>query len=157
MDKQYKEIDGLFYDERTPEAVCNILSRFYHMSRTGRIAPRLRVWYGDTETGRCWMEENDITGYVGRSTGPIKIPLLIHNSRSYGGGAILDHCIIRITARNPHVNRIDCLYSHPDFHIPTITIEGASVLFDGEIHANFKTAEQAHRYAAFMAGERMGK
>lgn len=157
MDKQYKEIDGLFYDERTPEAVCKILSRFNELHRTGRNSPRLRLWYGDTETGRCWMEENDITGYIGRSTGLIKIPLLIHNSRSYGGGVILDHCIIRITARNPHVNRIDCLYSHPNFHIPTITIEGASVLFDGEIYANFKTAEQAHRYAAFMAGERMGK
>ena len=157
MEKQYKEVDGLFYDERTPDAVCNILSRFNALHRTRRNSPRLRLWYGDIETGRCWMEENDTTGYIGRSTGSIKIPLLIHNSRSYGGGAILDNCIIRITARNSHTNRIDCLYSHPNFHIPAITIDGASVLFDGAIHANFKTREQAHRYAAFMAGERMNK
>ena len=157
MNKQYKEIDGLFYDIRTPVAVCKILSRSNELYRARLNSPRLRLWYGDTETGRCWMEENNITGYIGRSTGLIKIPLLIPNSRSIGGGVILDHCIIRITAQNPHVNRIDCLYSHPNFHIPTITIESASVLFDGEIYANFKTAKQAYRYAAFMAGERMGR
>lgn len=35
-------------------------------------------------------------GTVGRSTGKVKIPLLVHNSRSMGGGGILTHCIIGI-------------------------------------------------------------
>lgn len=43
-----------------------------------------------------WNEQFDVTGYVGRSTGPIKVPLLIHNRRSLGGPAILDHCIIGV-------------------------------------------------------------
>ena len=154
--KQYKEVNGLYFDPRTPDKVCEVLSLYNHMRRTGR-ARRLRVWYGDTDTGRCWMEEHDVTGYVGRSTGSKPIPLLIHNSRSDGGSAILDHCIVRITARNPHVHRIDVLYTHPDFHIPTITIEGTSVLFDDKLQANFTTEKQAQRYAAFMSGARMSR
>ena len=154
--KQYKEVNGLHFDTRTPDKVCEILSQYSRMRSIGSDS-RLRVWYGDTDTGRCWNEEHDVTGYVGRSTGSIKVPLLLHNSRSSGGTAILDSCIVRITARNHYTGRIDVLYTHPDFNLPDITIEGTSVLFDGTTQANFSTEEQAHRYAAFMSGERMSR
>lgn len=89
---KYKEINGTFFHVDTPSEVCDILNDALNSSRR----MRLKLYYGDTKTGRDWHEENDTVGYVGRSTGSIKIPLLIHNSRSYGGGSILDHCILKI-------------------------------------------------------------
>lgn len=91
MDKQYKIVDGTYYDARTPDAVISVLE----MSR--KTKTRLRLDYGDTNTGQSWGEQYDILGHIGRSTGSIKIPLLIHNSRSIGGGGILDYCIIKIS------------------------------------------------------------
>jgi hypothetical protein len=64
------------------------------MARKERI--RIVLDYGDVNTGESWGEEHDIYGYVGRSSGKIKIPILVYNRRSFGGGAILDHCIIGI-------------------------------------------------------------
>lgn len=88
--KKYKEYNGTFYDIKTPQEVIDVLENA-RLNRT-----RILLDYGDVKTGKTWGEVNDITGYVGRSTGSIKIPLLIHNSRSLGGGGILDHCIIAI-------------------------------------------------------------
>lgn len=152
MNKQYKQIGGMSFDIRTPDTVCNILAQY-----AGRRDVRLRLYYGDTETGRCWMEEYDTIGYIGRSTGQIKIPLLIKNSRSLGGGAILDHCIIKITVGGV------TLYEHPLFNMPAVTVNndysghGWQVLIDGKVYANCKTKKQAERLAAFMRGERNSK
>lgn len=103
-----KDINGTEYDAKTPDRVISILERYRQNKSLGRI----ELDYGDTETGRSWGEVYDITGYVGRSTGKYKVPLLIYNSRSIGGGSILDHCIIRIReARGKKV-----LYQHPKYH-----------------------------------------
>ena len=67
--------------------------------------------YGDTETGQSWRETFDIRGSIGRSTGSIKIPLLIKTSRSLGGGAVLDHCLVKITDANTK----KILYIHPNY------------------------------------------
>ena len=88
--KKYKVVNGTSYDDRTPDEVIKILEK----SRLDKI--RIVLDYGDTKTGKSWNEQFDVTGTIGRSTGNIKIPILIHNSRSIGGGAILDHCIIGI-------------------------------------------------------------
>lgn len=89
---EYKEIDGTFFHVETPIELCHVLNR----ARENRT--RIIVDYGDVETGKSWGETYDIAGYVGRSTGSIKVPLLVHNSRSLGGGAMLDHCILTVKA-----------------------------------------------------------
>lgn len=88
--KEYKEINGTSYDVRTNDKIINVLEK------CRRNGTRIILDYGDTETGESWNEVYDITGRLGRSTGNVKIPILLHNSRSIGGGAILDHCIIGI-------------------------------------------------------------
>jgi hypothetical protein len=88
MEKEYKEFDGLFFDINTDGKVIKELCQAY------RGKYRIRLWYGDEL--KSWNEEHDTIGTIGRSTGKIKIPLLIKSSRSYGGGAILDNCIVRI-------------------------------------------------------------
>lgn len=103
---EYKEINGIFYHAQTNQSVIDALES----SRNKR--QRIIVDYGDTETGKSWNEQFDITGYIGNSTGRIKIPLLIHNSRSMGGGALLDDCIIKISTSTG--KRV--LYQHPKYH-----------------------------------------
>jgi hypothetical protein len=90
MKKQYKVVNGTSYDERTNEKVIAVLES----ARINRT--RVRVYYGNTETGVCFNDEYDILGYIGRSTGTSKIPLLIYNNNSYGGGGLLDHCILKV-------------------------------------------------------------
>lgn len=97
--KKYKVSNGTFYHEDTDNQVIEVLER----AREG--CTRLLLDYGDTKTGKSWGEVNDIKGYVGRSTGSIKIPLLLYNTRSMGGGAILTDCILKITRSNDK-NRI---------------------------------------------------
>jgi hypothetical protein len=87
---KYKVVNGTSYHDETPDEVVRVLEN----ARANRT--RIVLDYGDVKTGESWGEVYDIAGYIGRSTGSIKVPLLIHNARSMGGGAILDHCIISI-------------------------------------------------------------
>jgi len=156
---QYHQLDnGTCYNVKTPIRVIEQLER----ARLG--GNRIRVFYGDQETGRCWMDENDTIGTVGRSTGRIKIPLLIKTKRSYGGGAILDSAIVKITVKIPGVVTPQIIYQHSNFHTPEMDVVSshvpgctAGVDFDHVRQANFKTRAQAERYIAFMAGRRNSK
>lgn len=145
---------GTWFHRDTPKAVRDILESA-HKSGT-----RLRLFYGDTQTGRDWLEEFDVIGTIGRSTGTLKVPQLIASSRSMGGGAVLDNCIVRIidTATRRE------LYRHPQYVTPGFDLRHSSmidhpweVLHNGQIHARFKTAEKAKRWIAFMRGERFDK
>lgn len=80
-----------FFNNNTPIKVMEILNDAY---RNGK---RVRVFYGDRETGEDWCEKYDTIGYVGKSTGIRPIPLVIKTSRSIGGGAFLTDCIVKIT------------------------------------------------------------
>ena len=89
-ENKYKVVDGTSYHKETNDLLIKTLEN----ARKNNI--RIVVDYGDVKTGKSWGEQHNITGYVGRSTGSIKIPLLVYNTRSLGGGALLDHCIIKV-------------------------------------------------------------
>jgi len=129
------------FDSRASPEVVRVLAQ----ARRNRT--RVRIYYGNTVTGQPWNEEHDVTGYVGRSTGRIKIPLMVHNTRSLGGTAILDSCIVRIaTARGKRT-----LYQHPSYKAPQVEIVtpsdiagyAANVLINGEIHGRCRTMNKA--------------
>lgn len=90
--RKYKEsrLTELCYDINTPDNLCNTIDSLL----TNR--KRVVLNYGNVETGESWNEIHDIKGRIGRSTGIIKIPLLVYNTRSLGGGAVLDKAIIEI-------------------------------------------------------------
>jgi hypothetical protein len=141
--------NGTAYHEETCQEVINILED----ARQNRS--RIRIFFGDTITGEDWKEENYIMGYIGRSTGSIKIPLLVNNSSSHGGGALLDHCIVKITVDKYTV------YQHENYYLGECSILESgikeypfSVFIDLKCQANFETKEKAENYIKFLKGER---
>lgn len=145
-DKFYRVVDGTYYNEKTPDDVIRLLERL-RKNGTSVI-----VRYGDTETGFDWMEENDVEGTVGRSTGTVKIPLLVPRNEN-GGPGMLDHCIVKI------VDAITgkALYTHPHYWRRTVKIHPsdtapyvAMALFDDEIVARFKTAQELAKFVRIM-------
>ena len=78
MNKKYKVVNGTYYDERTNDRVIDTLEN------CRRNNTRIVLDYGDTKTGKSWGDRYGITGRIGRSIGPIKIPILLYNRRSMG-------------------------------------------------------------------------
>ncbi len=96
-----------YYNEETSDEMIHILENIKN-NRT-----RVRFHWGNVETGEDWGDIYDVAGTIGRSCGTVKIPLLIHNARSMGGGGILTHCIVKITQSRDKSNVI---YQHQNYH-----------------------------------------
>lgn len=91
--KEYLVNQEIFFHKDTHERVIMLLCNA-HANNT-----RLKIFLGDTKTKKLWEDDPEI-GYIGRSTGQIKIPLLIKNKRSFGGGGLLTQCIVKIEYAN---------------------------------------------------------
>lgn len=142
MKREYKEIRGLFFHTETSDELCNIIADLHENRK------RVKFYWGDQQTGKCWFETFDITGRVGISTGRIKIPLLIRTSRSLGGGAILDDCIVKLMETETK----KVLYQHPLYVEPTITIAPSNdpqfthnVILNGETVGYHKSLRSAKK------------
>lgn len=154
-DKPYKVCSGTWYHAGTPDAVIE------HLEVARVMDTRIRLYYGDTETGRSWLDEWGMIGTINRSCGAVKIPLLIANSRSTGGPGLLEHCIVAIQ----HVADKRYVYQHPKFHIPAMTSViriGNEYPFcwkleDGSVQAAFKEPAKSTRWYNFIHGNRMAK
>ena len=144
-----------YFDNNTCDKVKTALTDCYNKQC------RVRLWYGDTKTGVSWLEEYDVAGTVGRSRGQVKIPLLLKNTRSSGGGGILTNCIVRIDV----ISTRRTIYEHPLFYVPTLGVYPNLddetkvpypfiVLKNGTIQARFKTDKKAYKYIDFMNGKR---
>jgi hypothetical protein len=86
-------INETWYHDETPVEVANILEACRLYNR------RIKFRYGHTtgpDAGIDWGDSMDQCGYVGRSGGTMKVPLVIYNKRALGGPHILDHKIIKI-------------------------------------------------------------
>lgn len=141
----YKIVNGTAYREDTRNKVIEVLE----YARINK--KRIRVFYGD-DNGRCWNEEFDTIGRIGRSYGgKISVPILLKNSNSGYGGSILTDKIVRITMNKAN------LYIHENFDTGVWDIKeegnGFLVKNNGRGYANFKTEKQANKYVRFMLGE----
>jgi hypothetical protein len=142
---------GTWFSFDTPKKVRRILEE-YRLSND-----KIRIFYGDNETGRDWMKENDVMGTIGRSTGTMQIPLLISDDEHSGPG-LLDSSIVRII----DVATKKELYRHSKYHQPEIEIIASSekgyshsVTIKKEVHGNFRTIGGAAGYVAFLTGDSM--
>ena len=139
-------VNGTSYHDSTSSDVIRVLeeARMYRW--------RIRLYYG--ENGKCWNDEYNTIGYIGRSTGS-KIPILLHNSRSIGGGAILDHKIVRIDVKADCMRYQDksvCFDHFISTDIGTVYNETT-----GTLYARCKNADYGKRLADFMNGKRWNK
>jgi len=158
--EQREEYRGFWFSINAPKRVRDCIANAY-LDRPSGI--RIRIHLGDAETGRIWLEKHDVIGYIGRSTGSQKIPLLIHNRRSIGGSAILDHCILGIQ----EVTTKQWLYKADNFTMPVLYVDSyhsqkpvgyeyvVSRDDDKNYQAAFKTFKESDNYIRFMRGERM--
>jgi hypothetical protein len=146
VEPAYRVVGGTYYSSRTPLSVIKVLEEARQDRRV------IRLHYGDRKTGRDWLEEHDVVGRLGRSMGPVKIPLLLAPGAD-GGCGLLDDGIVKIRTLGA------TLYKHRKYHTGKITIRsiGAAELakfpdskdyttaidVDGENHANFRTMDDA--------------
>jgi len=155
---QIRQPSGTWYHASTPPAVIAILERAIS------IGSRLRLWFGDTETGKASDQKYDVVGFIGRGASQISLPLLLPSIDSHGGVPISDHQIVAIARGPGNV----FAYEHPTLDLGIWTriaaIDPAStndyieaVLVDGKIHSHHKSPVQADHMIEFMTGLRWAK
>lgn len=143
------------YSRNIDDRLINILNCYIGNKR------RVRVWIGDGQTGRAWMEEYDVTGVMGRSSGRYKIPILLNNRRSSCGGSLFVDCILRID----DIADKRTVYQADNFYIPEMSVKHEQdkygynwrVYQEGANIASFKTEDKARRWIDFMTGKRYNK
>lgn len=146
------------FNDKTNQDVQRVISSAFNSKQ------RIRIVLGDNATGEDWLEEHDVIGTIGRSTGSIKTPLLIKYSRSLGGGAISTDCILKIV----DVKSKRTLYEAENYQKPILVkcvsqLEG--YMYDvyvskqgcNTLQARFKKEKQANNYIDFIHCKRMSK
>jgi hypothetical protein len=120
------EVGGTIYHDWANLEVIGILEGYRILNQGNHLhgtpaepGLRLRLHYGDRLTGEDWMDTNDVTGYISRSTGDKPIPILCANARSTGGSPILTECIVRIrtAAVEKNLGTPLELWRHPSYHL----------------------------------------
>lgn len=145
-------VNGTHYHPLTPEKLVTILENL-RQSRQ-----RVHFHLGDPQTGVDWMEENDVEGRIGRSTGSCKIPLVIASRNSIGGSSLSTNSIVRISYTTGHHSSI---YQVDNYQQPRVTLrycnmpipaENRTLRFElfvqgtGTVHARFVNYCSARRY-----------
>ena len=131
------------YESDTPEQLVKELE----ICRKNRV--RIKVNYGDPETGKSWNEEHQTIGYIGLSRGrEARFPILVFNERSMGGGSLITGKILKLEATNSGY----VLYKADNF-IPTVieikenkeAVESPKyeVYLDGKLYASCKNQRDA--------------
>ena len=155
----------IWFTPGTPERVRKILKSAIKSHRShGENGQVLRVFNGDSTTGRDWCLEWDVVGYVGCSTGSQKIPLLLEalygsDGRlqvAGGGTGLLTDSIIRIIdvatgkelyrATNYQMPEFEIAKDEKDLKLPY------SVSREGAVQARFGAHGEACEHVAFMTG-----
>lgn len=132
----------LAYHVETDKKVIDVLE----YCRKNRI--RIKLNYGDVQTGKSWNEEHDTMGYVSMSKGhEARFPILVNNCRSYGGGSLMDNCILKIQESKGK----KVLYQAPNFQPSTFEIKEGSdkegytheLFINGSLYSRHKSLKSA--------------
>lgn len=142
-DIHYKLVGDMYFHEDTPTEVCDIILA------ARKSNAKLKFHWGDSATGRDWNEENDVIGYIGKSTGRIPVPLLLESRNSSGGGALLDHCVVKIV--NNSTGKI--LYQHPLYKAPQVEITPSDM--EGYTHNTVVNGEIYGRHTSRLDAEKL--
>ena len=128
-------------------------TRLYHVTLSP-FCRKVRLVLGDTGTGASWLDEFDVVGTVGRSTGLLKVPLLVEPGEA-GGTAILCAHVLALMDWDTGLP----LYRHPRWQPPELRIRASdddarpwAVVLHEQPVANFDDIGKAGAYLAFMRG-----
>ena len=131
------------YKLKTSDNLVQVLERI----RINKIRVKLNL--GNTETGVSWNEENDITGRIGLSRGTqARFPILVYNSRSFGGGALMDDCILKITNTTTGAVMYQANnFKESIFEIKESTQNGYthSLYINGDLYSNHKNEKSVKK------------
>lgn len=137
-----------YFDPHTDPKVQEVLEAYRRSRRM------LRLILGNPATGVTWLEEHDVVGTIGRSTGWLKTPLLIQPGED-GGPAILTANLLCIIDWGSGATA----YRHPVYHVPDLLIRPTDggdlswcVTHQGVDVARFGDIGKAGAYVAFMRG-----
>lgn len=142
------------YDANTPDGLVNVLENVRLANR------RIRLFYGDRETGLDWNEAFEIEGYISRTCGPLHCAILVERKSSRGGGIILSAWIVKLV--DTAARKV--LWEHPSYHCLRLAIVDTpatrsenwrlpvQVLRAGKLHARFATRVAAERFISKMTG-----
>jgi hypothetical protein len=148
--------EATWFDSRTPRKVQRALES------VRKSGDRVRLFYGDAKTGVDRLEQHDTVGKIGRSTGVMKLPLIITDD--CGGPLIYTQNIVRIL----NLTTGEELYRHKKYRLPRLELREAEPFCqlegykfavmaedaNGELttQANFTTQVAAACWLSFMAG-----
>ena len=133
--------------------LMSVLSECYRQKR------RVRLWYGDRKSGESYFEAFETTGRIGRSYGDFKIPLVIPNSRSWGGGALSIGSLIRVD----DIKARKTLWKVPNYYdkLELFHVKGNKLPWQvcgrSTTLACFETEEKARRWIDFQQGRRYNR
>lgn len=166
--RQHPASKKTWYRAGTPKKVAAILeaARSSHCD-SGTQGTILRLFYGDPETGRDSCEEFETIGFIGRSGGPMRVPLILEpllddvrdiTSSAYGG-SIDTVNVLRII----DVRRAEEVYRAENYVLPQFAIVAnesralrrVAVTRDGQTVSVFDDHESAAQWIAFMQGFRV--
>lgn len=107
--------DPFFCTNGTCDDVRNVLGEVYQ--KRSLKSTRLRIWYGNTETGRAWNDTFNVAGYIGRSASRHPQPVVQQFKSAMQGEVLSTDKIIRIDI----VETGETVYRHKHFHVPAFT------------------------------------
>lgn len=133
VEPAYVVVNGTYYSSRmSPDCIrvlelcreegCLVHLHHGYTSQEFRHVPKEGL---PKPVGLDWLEEFDCRGRIGRSMGPIKVPLLVprkcDGGDGFGGGAICNAIVkIRKLNRNGETERV--LYRHPQYRMPSVSL-----------------------------------
>lgn len=103
------EYKGVFFDEKTPYAVAREVYKIIKEHK------RIRLFFGDRETGEDWLVDYDNIGFIG--VGSEYIPVFCLSPENCFTEALATENIVKIQSEN----RV--IYEHPHYSLPEFLIE----------------------------------
>lgn len=154
-----------------PEQAVVATKVIQQLERARATKRRVRIFYGDTNTGRDYLEYQETVGYVVRPLGT-QVLHLRRRRDSDVGGEILTNQIVRLMMKPPGKNSpFEEVYRHPAYHVPSLQVVSArSAVFNSAVSVSedayavcvngrlaldaFPTEEKAELFIKFLCGER---
>lgn len=140
-----------FFEFGTDPTVKKVIENLMHKDEM------IRLMVGDPETGVDSCSEFEVVGFVGRSCGSMKVPLISEPGENFGGPISTSRVLRILRVRDGKE-----LYRHPKYQTPNVSVKPEiyekdrsytwAGFHNGELVARFKKPYDAAEWAEFITG-----